>query len=52
MYPKILPKDGGGGTDFIDCCAVYDALPDVLKNKITNYQAVHKWQTLGEMCQL
>ena len=45
MYPKILPKDGGGGTDFIDCCAVYDELPDVLKNEITNYQAVHKWQS-------
>ena len=45
MYPKVLPKDGGGGTDFIDCCAVYDELPKKLKNKITNSKAVHKWQS-------
>ncbi len=45
MYPKILPKDGGGGTDFIDCCAVYDELPDKLKHKITNSRAIHKWQS-------
>ena len=45
IYPDILPKNGGGGTDFINCYAVYDDLPKKLKNKIADVQAVHKWQS-------
>ena len=45
IYPDILPVNGGGGTDFINCYLVYDDLPKKLKNKIADVQAVHKWQS-------
>jgi len=45
IYPDILPENGGGGTDFINCYSVYDDLPKKLKNKIADVQAVHKWQS-------
>tara|TARA_B100001059_G_scaffold46270_1_gene39086 strand:- start:21 stop:872 length:852 start_codon:yes stop_codon:yes gene_type:complete len=45
IYPDILPVNGGGGTDFINCYSVYDDLPKKLKNKIADVQAVHKWQS-------
>ena len=44
MYPDILPENGGG-TDFINCYLVYNDLPSSIKNKISNYRAIHKWQS-------
>ena len=44
IYPEILPKNGGG-TDFINCYAVYNDLPLKLRNKILNLRAIHKWQS-------
>ena len=44
IYPDTLPENGGG-TDFINCYSIYNDLPLKLKNKISNLNAVHKWQS-------
>ena len=44
IYPDTLPKNGGG-TDFINCYSVFQNLPENLKNKISNLNAIHKWQS-------
>ena len=44
IYPDILPENGGG-TDFINCYSIYNDLPLKLKNKISNLNAIHKWQS-------
>ena len=44
IYPYILPENGGG-TDFINCYSIYNDLPLKLKNKISNLNAIHKWQS-------
>ena len=44
IYPEILPENGGG-TDFINCYSVYNDLPSKIKNKISTFRAIHKWQS-------
>ena len=34
LYPIVLPSSGGGDTQFANCYAAYDALPDRLKKKV------------------
>ncbi len=45
IYPDVLPVDGGGGTDFINCYKIYDELSYDLKNKLSKLTAVHKWSS-------
>jgi len=44
LLARALPTRGGG-TEFIDCAAVLEAMPDALRRRIEGRRAVHKYQS-------
>jgi taurine dioxygenase len=44
LLARALPANGGG-TEFINCAAVLDAMPDALRRRIEGRRAVHKYQS-------
>lgn len=47
LHPVVLPPEGGN-TEYIDMSAVYEALPDSLKERIAGLTAVHSFEGTRE----